>query len=158
MLITTESTTALDEFKDGVRFLRDRQHNDALEHFRAASRLEPQNPYYLSFLGLSIALAERKWSKAAELCTEALRLKRTEMQIHLNLVEVYLAAGRIEEAVRALDVAETHFGADARIERFRKKLGKRRKPVLQFLDRDHVVNHKLGKLRHRLLGARKRSF
>lgn len=152
MLITTECATALDEFKSGVRFLRDRHPADAMEHFLRATKLEPPNPYYLSFYGLTIGLVERNWHKAVEICTEALSRKRNEIQLHLNLVEVYVAAGRLENAVRALDAAEMLFGADARIRRIRKKLGRRRKPVFQFLERGHLLNRKLGQLRHRILG------
>jgi predicted Zn-dependent protease len=153
MLETTASGTAIDEFKSGVRFLRDAHPTDALQHFRNAVAQEPQNPYYLSFLGLSTALAERDWIKALELCQDALRLKRGELQLHLNLVEVYVAANRLEEAVRALDAAEGQFGADGRIGRIRKRLGRRRQPVLQFLARGNFLNRKLGQLRHRLLGS-----
>jgi predicted Zn-dependent protease len=153
MLITTECATAHDEFKSGLDFLRDRKPADALEHFRLAVELQPQNPYYLSFLGLSTALAEKNRAKALELCQEALRLKPSEIQLHLNLLEVCLSGARLEDAVRALEVAEKHFGADARIKRIQKKLGKRRKPVFWFLPRGHRLNRKLGQWRHRLLGS-----
>jgi predicted Zn-dependent protease len=156
MLDTTAFGTAVDEFKSGIRFLRDDHPADALEHFRNAASQEPQNPYYLSFFGLSTALAERDWTKALELCQDALRLKRGELQLHLNLVEVYVAANRLQEAVGILDAAESQFGADTRIKGIRKRLGRRRRPVLQFLGRDHFLNRKLGQLRHRFLGSSER--
>ncbi len=153
MLETTVCTTAVDEFKRGVRFLRDGHPEDALVHFRRATELGKQNPYYLSFLGLSITRSEGKWVTALELCKEALRLKRRELQLHLNLVEVYVAAGQPEDAVRTLDGAQRCFGADSRIERVRKRLGKRRSPVSPSLSRSHFLNRQLGRLRHRVLGC-----
>jgi tetratricopeptide (TPR) repeat protein len=150
MTETAECAIALDEFKRGVQFLRDRHPDDALEHFRRAAELEQQNPYYLSFFGLAMGLSERKWAKAVELCEEALCLKRGEVQLYLNLVEVYTASGQLDRAIRTLDGARIHFGADPRIERALNKLGKRRRPVLQFVSRGHFLNRKLGRLRHRL--------
>lgn len=153
MVEAIASGTAIDEFKSGVRFFRDGQPAEAFEHFRNAAAQEPENPYYLSYLGLSTGLAERDWTKALDLCQDALRRKPGELQLHLNLVELYVAATRLEEAVRALEAAETRFGADARIAQIRRRLGRRRRPVLRFLSRDHVLNRRLGRLRHRLLGG-----
>ena len=62
-------------------------------------------PYYLSFLGLSIARAERKWDQASELCEIAVQLKRQEAQFRLNLAEVYQLAGRSTRAIDTLDAA-----------------------------------------------------
>jgi Flp pilus assembly protein TadD len=145
-------SAALVEFKQGMRLLRDAHPNDALVHFRNAADLEKSNPYYLSFVGVSLARAERKWTPALKLCESALSMKRNEPQIYLNLAEVYMSAGRREEALMTLDRALASLGRDARIERARKNLGSRRSPVLPFLDRQNILNRGLGILRHRLLG------
>jgi Flp pilus assembly protein TadD len=144
-------SAALTEFKQGMRMLRDGHPHDALAHFRAAADLEMHNPFYMSFVGVSLARAEKKWEPALRLCEAALRMKRTEAQLHLNLAEVYVAAGRREEALMALDRAAISLGGDARVRRARMKLGSRRSPVLPFLDRQNIVNRELGILRQRLL-------
>jgi tetratricopeptide (TPR) repeat protein len=140
-------TVALTEFKQGVRMLRDSHPHNALEHFRKAVDLEQHNPYYISFVGVSLARAQRKWEPALKLCELALSMKRNEAQLYLNLAEVYTSAGRREEALITLDL-----GPQARIQQARLKLGRRRSPALPFLDRQNLLNRYLGALRHRILG------
>jgi len=141
-------SVALTEFKQGVRMLRDGHPNNALVHFRKAADLEKHNPYFISFVGVSLARAERKWTPALNLCEMALRMKRNEAQLYLNLAEVYKSAGRREEALMTLDRALASLGRDARIQRARMKLGSRRSPVLPFLNRQNILNRHLGILRH----------
>jgi len=143
---------ALIEFKQGVRMLRDSHPQNALEHFRKAVDLEQHNPYYISFVGVSLARAERKWEPALKLCELALNMKRNEAQLYLNLAEVYTSAGRREEALITLDRGLASLGPQARIQQARLKLGRRRSPALPFLDRQNLLNRYLGALRHRILG------
>ncbi|HEX4642031.1 MAG TPA: tetratricopeptide repeat protein [Candidatus Acidoferrales bacterium] len=142
---------ALIEFKQGVRRLRESQPHDALQHFRNAADLEKNNPYFLSFVGVSLARAERKWAPALTLCEAALSMKRNDAQLYLNLAEVYTAAGRREEALLTLDRARASLGPVARVQQARLKLGQRRSPALPFLDRQNVLNRQLGIWRHRIL-------
>jgi Flp pilus assembly protein TadD len=143
-------TVALSEFKQGVRMLRDARPSNALAHFRAAALLEKNNPYYISFVGVSMARAERNWTAALELCESAVSMKRNEAQLFLNLAEVYMSAGRREEALMTLDRALASLGPHAGIQQARLKLGLRRSPALPFLDRQNILNRQLGVLRHRL--------
>lgn len=146
----TESV-AITEFKQGVRMLSEARPYIALAHFRKAVDLEKNNPYYISFLGVSLARAERKWKTALELCELALSMKRNEPQLYLNLAEVYMSAGRREEALMTLDRAMASLGPQPRIKQARLKLGSRRSPALPFLDRQNILNRQLGLLRHRIL-------
>src|ERR1700730_16340692 len=142
--------SALDEFKQGVKLLRNGQSAEALEYLRHAAELEQQNPIYLSFLGVSVARAQRKWAAAVKLCETALSLRRNEVQLYLNMAEVYVSAGRRDDAVEVLDKALNYFRPDARIRRARANLGMRCSPVLPFLERGHFLNRSLGKLRRRV--------
>ncbi|HXN73714.1 MAG TPA: tetratricopeptide repeat protein [Candidatus Acidoferrales bacterium] len=139
------------DFKEGVAMLKNGYAQTALAPLRRAFECEKRNPYYLSFLGLAIARAERKWDRAAELCEIAVQLKRQEVQFHLNLAEVYQLASRRTKAMEALDAALELFSNDQRLKRARSRIEKRRSPVISFLDRDNVLNKHLGKLRHRAL-------
>jgi tetratricopeptide (TPR) repeat protein len=143
---------AFSEFKHGVRMLRDERPSIALEHFRRAVDIEKNNPYYLSFVGVSLARAERRWAPALELCETALTMKRNDAQLYLNLAEVYSSAGRREDALITLERGLISLGHHAGIQRARLKLGQRRAPALPFLDRQNVLNRHLGLLRHRILG------
>lgn len=137
------------EFRDGVQLLKRGYPQKALVRLRHAFESEKHNPFYLSFLGLSIARAERKWDQASELCEIAVQLRRSQIQFHLNLAEVYASSGRREKALDTLDAALRLFGEDKRLRRARSRAEKRRSPVLRFLSRKNFLNRGLGKLRHR---------
>jgi predicted Zn-dependent protease len=119
--------------------------------------LEQYNPYYLSFFGVSVARAQRKWAAAVNLCEIAVSLKRDEAQLYLNLAEVYVSAGRRDDAIEILDTASTYCPANARIKQMRGSLGRRDSPVLPFLGRGHFLNWSLGKLRHSARGRLRKS-
>lgn len=143
--------SGLAEFKQGVSLLRKGHSAEALEYLQRAAGLRQQNPYYLSFLGVSMGRAQGKWTTAVDLCKTALSMKRNEPQLYVNLAEVYLSAGRRDRAIETLDSGAKHCGTDALIGRMRGKLGKRLSPVLPFLERGNVLNRRLGELRQRLL-------
>ena len=143
---------AFAEFQKGIKLLRNGHSSDAVEYLRRAAELEQQNPYYLSFLGVSVARAERKWAPAMKFCEMALSVKRNEAQLHLNLAEVYESAGYRDEAVEVLDRGMINFKADPRFGRARANLGRRRSSIFPFLEREHFLNRALGKVRHRVLG------
>src|SRR3979409_188980 len=96
-------TEAFREFKTGLTFLRDDYAVKALPHMRRAMDLDKNNPYYMSYLGVVLARSEEKWGEAERLCDTAVRMKRNQAQLYLNLAEVYTAAGRREEALEVLD-------------------------------------------------------
>lgn len=138
-------------FREGVELLKNQYPEKALAKLRSAHEGDHHNPYYISFLGLSIARAEQKWQEALELCERAVQLNRKEIQFHLNLAEAYVLAGQREKAIDRLHSASKLFGNDPRVKRSLSKLQKRLSPVLPFLDRSHYLNRKLGKLRHRIM-------
>jgi Flp pilus assembly protein TadD len=151
---TAASTIEADpvaNFKQGIRLLKEGHPQKALALLRLSFECEKHNPYYLSYLGLSVARAERKWEEASELCELAIKLKSREIQFYLNLAEVFILSKRRERAFDTLDAALEIFGEDKRLRQARGKLEKRSSPVLPFLPRDHFLNRKLGKLRHRAL-------
>jgi hypothetical protein len=72
------------EFREGVELLKNEYPEKALVRLRRAFESDKRNPYYISFLGLSIARAEQKWDQASELCESAEQLKRKEIKISLE--------------------------------------------------------------------------
>src|SRR5258708_12073539 len=93
---------AFREFKQGLTYLRDNYAEKALPHMQRAVELDKNNPYYMSYLGVALARSERKWGEAERLCDTAVRMKRNQAQLYLNLAEVFATAGRREDAVEAL--------------------------------------------------------
>jgi Flp pilus assembly protein TadD len=144
-------TEAFREFKTGLTFLRDNYVNRALEHIKRAADLEKNNPYYMSYLGVALARTSQKWGDAERLCDTAVRLKRNQAQLYLNLAEVYMSAGRKEDAREALIAGMKYARRDIRLNIAMAKLTPRRSPVFTFLERDHPLNRHFGMLRHRTL-------
>jgi hypothetical protein len=56
-------TEAFAEFRKALGFLRDGYPYKALPHMRNASKLEEHNPFYQSYLGVTIARAEKNGPK-----------------------------------------------------------------------------------------------
>ena len=144
-------TEAFREFKTGLTLLRDNYATRALPHIRKAVDLDRNNPYYMSYLGVVLARSEKKWAEAERLCDSAVRLKRNQAQLYLNLAEVYATAGRRDDAVEALQAGLKYARRDVRLTIAMNKLTQRRPPVLSFLGRKHPLNRQLGMLRHRAL-------
>ncbi|MDP9338006.1 MAG: tetratricopeptide repeat protein [Acidobacteriota bacterium] len=144
-------TEAFREFKTGLNLLRENYADRALPHMRRAADLDKNNPYYMSYLGVVLARSEKKWGEAESLCDSAVRMKRNQAQLYLNLADVYKTAGRRDEAVEALQAGLKFARRDIRLTIAMNKLLPRRSPVLRFLGRTHPLNRQLGILRHRTL-------
>jgi hypothetical protein len=72
---------AVTEFKEGLTQLKNRYASKALTHFSKAVELDKQNPFYISYLGVSMAAAKQQWSEAEELCYGAVRMKRHQPEL-----------------------------------------------------------------------------
>jgi Flp pilus assembly protein TadD len=137
---------ALGQFKMGLSQLQKGLARDALVRLRSAVDLQPRNAYFISYFGLALGLAQRKWSEAEALCLRALQLKRTVPQLYLNLADVYEYSGRVGDAVEVLCEGLRYTGHDSRIEAALRSYGVRRTPVLPFLSRRNVLNRCLGRV------------
>jgi Flp pilus assembly protein TadD len=144
-------TQAFREFKTGLTFLRDNYANRALEHITRAADLEKNNPYYMSYLGVALARTQQRWADAERLCDTAVRMKRNQAQLYLNLAEVYIASGRTEDARDALISGMKYARRDIRLNIAMAKLTPRRSPVFSFLERKHPLNRHFGMLRYKSL-------
>jgi len=144
---------AVTEFKEGLALLRNNYAHKAMPYFTRAVQQEKANPFYLSYLGVAMAAAERKWDEAEELCTQALKMRRTQPELYLNLADVYRLAGRRQEQIDTLFQGLHMTKRDVRIAEALKRHGVRRSPVIPFLERSNPLNRELGKLRYRVLSS-----
>lgn len=142
---------AVEQFKEGMAMLRNNYASKALTHFARALELDRTNPFYISYLGVAMAAGQRNWDSAEDLCTQAIKMKRTQAELYLNLADVYRLAGKRQDAVETLTLGLTMTKRDSRIAQALTKYGYRRPPVLPFLERDHFLNRELGKLRYRMM-------
>ena len=139
------------EFKEGLALLRNNYAHKAMPYFTRALQQEKANPFYLSYLGVAMAAAERKWDDAEELCAQALKMRRTQPELYLNLADVYRLAGKRQEQIETLFEGLRMTKRDPRIAETLRRYGFRRPPVIPFLDRNSLLNRELGKLRFRVL-------
>jgi len=142
---------AFRQFREGLALLRDGEAERAVVLLRQSAERDPENPYYISYYGLSLAAAERRWEEAERLCHTAVCRGRRQAQLYLNLAEVYIAWDRRQAASDTLSRGLRYLPHDARL---RSELGRvaiRREPVLGFLPRGHVLNRTIGRVRHQFL-------
>jgi tetratricopeptide (TPR) repeat protein len=140
------------EFAACLRHLHDEHKGIALAHVRRALKAEPQNPFFLSYVGMLCAVVEKRYVAGEKLCREALEIKCNHAQLYLNLAEVYRQAGRHGDAMKTLQKGFVSTGHDLRIRMALEKIGGRRSPILSNLGRGHLLNRILGRLRHRMIG------
>jgi tetratricopeptide (TPR) repeat protein len=143
------SFTAEEHFLRGEDALRAERHPEALEHFRAAHRLDATRPLYRSFYGLLVGLSEKRFDRALELCRSAAREEFFNPEHYHNLAQLHLAFGFKAEAIRYLRRGQMIDPDNPRIQARLADLGLRRRPPLLFLRRRHVLNRWLGRLRGR---------
>ena len=141
---------ALREFKEGLDLLRNHCPGEALVRFRRAADLDTTNPFYLSYLGLALARTRGKILDAEKLCRDAVRRQCNKAELYLNLAEVYGRSGQREDAIETLLAGLRFTRQDARLAEALNKLGRRRPPVVFFLNRENFINVGLGKIRHHL--------
>jgi predicted Zn-dependent protease len=139
---------AFKEFREGLAYLRGGDAAKAMPHLRTAYDHEPDNPYYMSYLGLAVAASDQKWAEAEKLCQSAMRINRRQAQLYLNLAEVYVAADRRQAAADILARGLHYAPHDIRLKMALDRLAIRRPPVLSFLPRKNMLNRSLGIVRH----------
>jgi tetratricopeptide (TPR) repeat protein len=147
------SYSAAEHFRQGETALAQSDHGAALEHFRSAHRLEP-SARNRSYYGMALALAERRFDQALELCRSAAKEEFFNPCLYRNLALVHLAFGFKAEAIRFLRRGLMIDPDNAAIQEDLERLGQRRHPPLGFLRRRHMINRWLGLLRGRFGGQR----
>ena len=141
------STTAEDHFRRGREALDAGGAPDALEHFRSAHQIDRANPRYRSFYGLAIAVVERRFDRALELCRSAAKEEFFNPDLYHNLARVHLAFGFKAEAIRYLRRGLMIDPANAAMHDDLRTLGTRSHPPLGFLPRRHPLNRMVGQVR-----------
>jgi tetratricopeptide (TPR) repeat protein len=138
-------------YRRGCAALDSGRADAALEHFRAAHRLDPTRPAYRSYLGLCLALVERRFDRGLELCRTAAKEEFYNPGLYHNLARVHLAFGFKAEAIRYLRRGLMIDPGSRSIASELERLGLRRRPALAFLPRQSALNRWLGRLRQRVV-------
>jgi tetratricopeptide (TPR) repeat protein len=139
------SVTAEESYRRGKDQLDRGEHQAAFEQFRAAHHVDPANARYRSFYGLGLALVERRFDRALELCRSAAKEEFFNPELYHNLARVHLAFGFKAEAIRYLRRGLMIDPGNGAMQDALRDLGVRRRPVLAFLPRRHPINRLLGR-------------
>lgn len=101
-----------------------------------------------SFFGLCLALVQKKYKPAIDLCKRAIELQFYNGDHYANLTRVYTLAGNrkkaLETVAAGLKLLPDHEG----LLEARNELGIRSRPPVPFLDRSNPINVTLGQSRH----------
>ena len=97
------------DFKHGNRILAKRAARQGSGMLSARRRFATtQSVLHLLSGSIHGTRSQGKWAASVDLCKTAVSLKRNEVQLYLNLAEVYMAAGRRDHAVETLDAASRY--------------------------------------------------
>jgi tetratricopeptide (TPR) repeat protein len=107
----------------------------------------PKDAMGLSYFGLVLALVQKKYKPAIELCKRAIDLEFYNGDHYANLARVYMAANNRKKAVETADAGLKLVPEHEMLEEVRAELGKRARPPVPFLDRTNPVNVSLGQAR-----------
>ncbi len=139
------------DFSEGMKLLRASNLDGALRHFEKAYKADRNNPRYMSYYGVCVALRHGEIGLGLELCTSAIKKEFFRPEFYLNLAKVYLAAGNKKGAMNALKKG-LRFDPDNReINMLLEDMGVRTRPFIPFLGRTNPVNMFLGNLFRRRL-------
>ncbi len=102
----------------------------------------------LSYYGLCLALVEKKYKEAIDICKKTVSLNFFNPVLFSNLARVYVAASMRRKAVDTVLEGLRAFPEDKSLRALRLELGVRSRPPLPFLERSNPVNVSLGRARH----------
>lgn len=108
----------------------------------------PRDATGLSYFGLTLALVQRKFKPAIDLCKRAIDLEFYNGDHYMNLAKVYIAAGNRKKAVETAEAGLKLVPEHEGLLQTRKEIGVRSRPSVPFLDRSHPINVSLGQSRH----------
>jgi tetratricopeptide (TPR) repeat protein len=102
----------------------------------------------LSYFGLCVALVQRKYKEAIDLCRRAIELEFYNGDHYANLARVYAVAGNRKKALETAENGLKTAPESELLQQVRSELGIRARPLVPFLDRGHPINVTLGQSRH----------
>lgn len=148
-------------FLKGMIALSEGRNEDAVACFQTALQLESQRNAagrqmrYLSYYGLSSALANRPTPEAIQACELAARRDFCNAEMQLNLGKVYMLAGKTTRALAALERGLKIAPGNKSLRDEKARAERRKRPAIPWLRRNHPVNCWLGRVRTSL-GTRAR--
>jgi len=142
-------------FKEALAYVKRREPNMAAHVLRRVLELKPRDPCCMSYLGLCMAMVNRRSREALELCDEALKAGCYDALYYGNLGKVHLLRGNRRKAYAAFVAGLEVDPRNRDITQELRAMGFRKGVAFRSLPRGHVANRLAGRMRHllrRLLG------
>jgi len=102
----------------------------------------------LSAFGLCLAMVQKKYRAAADLCKRAIDLEFYNGDHYANYARVYMLIGNRKKALETVEGGLKIAPENDNLLRVRRELGVRARTAVPFLDRSHPINVSLGQVRH----------
>ena len=102
----------------------------------------------LSAFGLCLAMVQKKYRAASDLCKRAIDLEFYNGDHYANYARVYLLVGNRKKALETIEGGLKIAPENENLLKVRRELGVRSRPAVPFLDRSHPINVSLGQARH----------
>ena len=102
----------------------------------------------LSYFGLCLALVQKKYRAASDLCKRAIDLEFYNGDHYANYARVYMLVGNRKKALETVENGLKIAPENDALRKVRQELGVRARPAVPFLDRSHPINVSLGQARH----------
>ena len=128
---------AMDTLKSGKR-------GEALDLLEQAVGLD-RKPIFCSNLAVCLAKEKNDFKRAVSLCKEAIKSDPKNSIHFLHLGRVHLMANQKKEAIRIFCMGMRHSDNREIIAELN-RIGRRRPPIISFLDRSNPLNRMLGKI------------
>ena len=143
------SLAPVDElFREAIGYFDSGDATLAQALFQRAAEADPAHAQARSYLGVCIAMNERKFEQALALGASAAKQEFFNPDLYLNLAKIHLVFGFKTEGRRFLLRGQMIDPANEGIRSALGVLGARTEPVLRFLPRRHIINRWLGGARH----------
>jgi hypothetical protein len=139
-----------DLFAEGLALFERGAVDDAKICFQSVHNMDAGHARARSYLGVCVAVSERRFEEGVALCTSASKQEFFNPDSYLNLARVHLDFGFKGEGRRFLLRGQMIDPANEAIKSELQKLGERVPPVLRFLPRRHLINRLLGTAKHAL--------
>lgn len=149
-----------ESYRKGRRALAQRKPLQAAKYFREAISRERElgvmrpQMRYLSYFGLSMAMAHKPTHEALGCCERAAAEDGSDIELQLNLSRAYYLAGLPTRALGVIENGLRLYPGHGGLTSLRDKIDRRARPIVPVLSRDHPLNRSLGRLRSAIFPRR----
>lgn len=144
------------EIWQGIELCRNGEWDEGFVHLsQAAESHDSQDlpSLFFAYLGYCLARSGNR-KKGLEVCRRAVSLDPYQAESFICLARCWIDDDKRREALDAIRRGLQIDPTNKPLKNLRRRLGRRRRPVLPFLQRNHPLNRTFGRVRHWILGPK----